>query len=118
MTDDRSVPRYDPPDPDTAERTVEERIVAKGLTAPRLTPDDISNTIKQTAFHVFPDTQLTVCCLTLTNGFNVIGHSAPASPENFDAELGRDIAFRKAREQIWQLEGYLLKQQLYEESLA
>jgi hypothetical protein len=121
MSDERSIPRFfdqAKPEQDTSEGTIEERIRAKGLTAPRLTPDDISNAIQQIAFHVFPGTQLTICCLTLKNGFYVVGHSALASPENYDAELGRDIAFKRAREQIWQLEGYLLKQQLYEESLA
>jgi hypothetical protein len=53
-----------------------------------------------------------VCCLTLKNGFTVTGESACASPENFDAELGRKIAFKNAREKIWQLEGYLLKEKL------
>ena len=56
----------------------------------------------------------TVCCLTLQNGFNVVGTSAPASPDNFNAEIGQSIARGKAVEQIWQLEGYLLKYKLKE----
>ncbi|MBU3654436.1 MAG: GNAT family N-acetyltransferase, partial [Limnohabitans sp.] len=46
------------------------------------------------------------------NGFNVIGQSAAASRENFDQEIGRSIAYGDAREKIWPLEGYLLKQRL------
>ena len=55
-----------------------------------------------------------MCCLTLQNGFTVTGESACASPENFDAELGRKIARDNARNKIWALEGYLLKQRLSE----
>lgn len=55
---------------------------------------------------------LTFCVLVLRNGFTVTGESACASPENFDPQIGRDIAFRNAREKIWPLEGYLLKQRL------
>jgi len=62
------------------------------------------------------NTTLTVCCLKLKNGFTVTGESAAASPENFDVEIGKKIARTNAREKIWALEGYLLKQRLYEGS--
>ncbi len=55
---------------------------------------------------------LTVCALVLNNGFTVVGKSACASPENFDAALGRKIAYADARQQIWALEGYALKNKL------
>ena len=50
------------------------------------------------------------------NGFVVNGESASASKENFDVEIGKKVAYENAREQIWKLEGYLLKQKLYEAS--
>ncbi len=96
------------------EASVEREIQAKGLTAPRVTPDDIEATIKSADFHVFPGSQLTVCCITLINGFTVTGTSACASPENFDRQVGENIAFGNARREIWTLEGYLLKQKLHE----
>lgn len=43
----------------------------------------------------------------------VIGKSASASLKNFDVELGQKIAFDDARNQIWMLEGYFLKQNLF-----
>jgi hypothetical protein len=94
------------------EQQVEQEIQAKGLTAPRLTPDLIDSKIESEQYHVFEGTCLTVCCLTLENGFTVTGESACASPENFNAELGQKIAKQNAREKIWALEGYLLRQQL------
>lgn len=97
-----------------SDQEIENQIQEKGLTAPRITPDDIDAVIADTAYHVFPGTQLTVCCITLKNGFTVTGESACASPENFDTELGMNIAFRNAKEKIWALEGYLLKQRLFE----
>jgi hypothetical protein len=50
------------------------------------------------------------------DGYSVIGQSAAASPENFNAEIGRKIARADAREKIWALEGYLLRQRLHEEA--
>lgn len=95
-----------------SEQAIEKEIQEKNLNAPRLTPALIDQTIKEKAFHVFGDTCLTVCCLTLQNGFTVTGESACASPENFDKEIGEKIAFEQARNKIWMLEGYLLKDKL------
>lgn len=91
---------------------IETEIQAKGSNAPRLTPEKIDATIAGEAYHVFPGSNLTVCCLTLRNGFTVTGESACVSPANFDAELGRKIARGHARDKIWQLEGYLLRDRL------
>ena len=96
-----------------SELDIEKEIVEKGLTAPRLTPDLIDSVIVKEDYHVFKDSQLTVCCLTLKNGFTVTGESACASPENFNAEIGQKIARTNARDKIWQLEGYLLKDKLF-----
>ena len=93
---------------------IEKEIVEKGLTAPRLTPDAIEATIVNEQYHIFEGSQLTVCCLTLKNGFTVTGESACASPENFDKEIGEKIARDNAKNKIWALEGYLLKQSLCE----
>jgi hypothetical protein len=95
------------------EADIESEIQAKGLTAPRLTPQLIDAAIVHRQYHVFEGSCMTVCCLTLANGFNVVGESACASPENFNEELGRKIAFDRAREKVWALEGYLLKQRLF-----
>lgn len=100
------------------EATTESMIQAKGLNAPRLTPTLIDAAIKAEDYHVFPGTMLTVCCLTLQNGFTVVGESACASPANFDAEIGRKIARDHARNKIWALEGYLLKERLHSQPAA
>lgn len=94
------------------ETEIENEIQAKGKTAPRLTPAIIDGTIVGEAYYVFPGTTLTVCALTLRNGFQVTGESAAASPENFDEEIGRKIARDNARGKIWALEGYLLRSKL------
>jgi len=103
-----------------SEKEIEQEIQDKGLNAPRLTPADIDNEIVSEAFHVFEGTTTTVCCLTLQNGYNVIGTSAAASLENFDEEIGKKLARERAREQIWALAGYELKSILsgrFDESL-
>ena len=95
-----------------SEQTTEEMIQAKGLNAPRLTPALIDATIVDEYYHVVPNTTLTLCVLTLKNGYLVTGESAAVSMDNFDEEIGRKVARENARERIWQLEGYLLKDKL------
>ena len=96
------------------EQEIERTIRDNGLTAPRITPDSLDAKITGEMFHVFPGTTLTVCCLVLENGFTVVGESAAVSPENFDAEIGQKIARAEARDKIWQLEGYLLRERLHQ----
>jgi|GEM_PF-1678078 len=96
------------------EAEVEANILAAGKTAPRLTPNLIDAQIKSEMYHHFPGTSLTVCVLVLSNGFTVTGESASASLDNFDVKIGRMIARTNAREKIWALEGYLLRQRLFE----
>jgi hypothetical protein len=121
---------------------IEQEIQAKGLTAPRITPADIeANIVAEhffTARHgvhgavmameftgredwAHPDViermpealgLLTFCVLVLRNGFTVTGESACASPENFDAEVGRKIARANAVAKIWPLMGYELRSKL------
>lgn len=95
--------------------SVEDEIQLKGLNKPRITLSDIEAKIEKTEYHQLTDV-LTVCVLTLQNGFTVTGESTCASPENFDFELGTKIAKRNAIDKIWSLEGYLLKEKLYQES--
>jgi hypothetical protein len=107
---------------------IEQEIQAKGLTAPRVTPQRIEDVIAGEYYFTatdgwrgaqgLPPTHgeslglLTFCVLVLKNGFTVTGESACASPQNFNAELGRKIARGHAVAKIWQLEGYLLRERL------
>ena len=47
-----------------------------------------------------------------THRVTVTGESACASPENYNAEIGRKIARENAKQKIWALEGYVLKNKL------
>lgn len=112
---------------------LEQELQSKGLNAPRLTPKHIDSKIKAIRYvsgDVAPafahedyfakedkhTPYLTICILTLENGFTITGESACASPENFDKLIGQKLAYENARNKIWQLEGYLLKEQLYQNS--
>lgn len=96
------------------EQEIEKEIQDKNLNAPRLTPSAIDGTIVDELYYIFPGTTVTVCCLKLKNGFTAVGESAAVSQENFDVEIGRKVARENARNKIWALEGYLLKQKLFE----
>lgn len=111
------------------DQSIEQEIQAKGLTAPRVTPADIEANIRSETYFTAMDgmrgsaspllvgdegplSLLTFCVLVLRNGFTVTGESACASPENFDADLGRKIARQNAISKVWPLMGYALKEQL------
>ena len=118
---------------------IEQEIQLKGLTAPRITPSDIEANIMGECYFTAeqgraaavgrdgsnpelgyfslpgqanPLRLLTFCVLVLRNGFTVTGESACASPENFDAEVGRKIARQNAVNKIWPLMGYELRSKL------
>ena len=120
----------------TTDETIEQEIQAKGLTAPRVMPADIEANIASEhyftasdgvvgataaltgqalggiTYEIPPLHLLTFCVLVLRNGFTVTGESACASPENFDAEIGRKIARQNAVSRIWPLMGYELRTKL------
>jgi hypothetical protein len=122
-----------------SDQAIEQEIQAKGLTAPRVAPADIEAAIASENFFTAADgawgsaadqakrddrntfgyqcpdslNYLTFCVLVLQNGFTVTGESACASPENFDAEMGRKIARQNAVQKIWPLMGFALKERLH-----
>jgi len=97
------------------EAQTEQKIIDKGLNAPRLSPQDIDAAIVGESYTTLPSGKCMVCELTLRNGFTVRGESAAVSIENFNEEIGREISYKNARDKIWQLEGYLLQERLYHE---
>ena len=96
---------------------IEAEIQAKGLTAPRVTPDDFNANILDTEIvkHVSKSGQvLRWAVLTTTNGFAVTGRpSASASPENDDASIGEKVAIDNARQELWPMMGYALRERLH-----
>ena len=78
----------------------------------RVTLDALKANIVKEEFHIFPGSQLTVCVLTLQNGFTVTGESACADPAMFNAEIGQKIARENAERKIWPLMGYALKEEM------
>lgn len=118
-----------------SEQQIEKAIQDKGFNAPRLTPDDIDSAIVDEYYFTAKDgvvggmdgynamgfheslKTLTFCVLILKNGFKVVGQSDCASPENFDAEIGKKVAKEDARYKVWMLEGYLLKEKLHQAEL-
>jgi len=112
-----------------SDQAIEQEIQAKGKIAARVTPADIETNILAEYFINPAESYaavnggakalaheslslLTICVVVLENGFTVTGESACASPENFDAEIGRKIARQNAVQKIWPLMGYELKQRL------
>jgi hypothetical protein len=123
----------------TPDQALEAQIQAAGANkAPRITPADIEANIASEFYFTAGDavcelsskyltyihhkrsntpvdgplSLLTFCVLVLRNGFTVTGESACASPENFNAEIGRKIARENAVAKVWPLMGYELRSKL------
>jgi hypothetical protein len=103
------------------DKQIEEMINEKGLNAPRVTLDRLHAKIKDVEIvkHITNNGQvLRLAVLTMENGFAVTGDAyCSVSPENNDAKIGEDIAITSAQNEVWKLEGYALRQKLYEEKL-
>lgn len=86
------------------------------MNAPQITVADIQAKIKASNYVILPDGRTTICQLMLENGFTVIGKSACVNAENFNQALGEKFAFEDAASKVWELEGYLLKDRMWNHS--
>lgn len=89
------------------------KAIIETKTAPRITEAGIKDRIATVTYNRID--ALTICVITMVNGFHVVGTSAPASPSNFDESVGERYAFDDAFKKLWPLEGYLLKDRLHRE---
>lgn len=97
---------------DIAGLVATDEVSAAGATAPRVDIDSMQAKIVTEEYGLI-DGLLTICILKMRNGFYVVGHSAAASPENFDPVKGQRFAKENAIRQLWPMEGYLLREQLW-----
>lgn len=82
-------------------------------TAPRVTEELIKSKIRRVEYaRPFYNEKMTVCAITMVNGFMVLGKAAPASAANFDEEVDKRYAYEDAFKQLWYLEAYLLLEYL------
>ena len=119
---------------------LELEIKDKNLTAPRITPEHVESIINSVNYFTGREGVLgayksnndiyqgdspnaisnealsciTFCVIILDNGYTVVGQSACTSPSNYNKELGESIALSKAKDKVFELEGYLLKCKLGE----
>jgi len=84
-----------------------------------VTKDMITSILSEaeTQEHVFWDKELVVS-YRLKSGFTILGRAAVVDPANFNLELGRKIAYDDAFKQLWPLEGYMLQNRLYQDTLT
>lgn len=95
-------------------QTTDDESAAVQKTANRVTLDSLYKKVGQTEyFHPKSTPHMTICAVTLVNGFVVVGQAAPADAANYDVELGRKFAFEDALRKVWPLEGYLLRERLH-----
>ena len=81
-----------------------------------LNEEKLESLVERIYYYRVPDTTVTICAITLKNGFTVVGESACIDPDNFNHSIGEQVAYNNAFEKIWQLEGYRIKSQLAEKA--
>lgn len=74
----------------------------------KVTKDSIEAKILKIDYLVLPESTVTLCNITLKNGYSVRGESACVDPRNFNFEIGKGLAYKQAFDKLWPLEGYLL----------
>ena len=84
----------------------------------KVTEEGIKAKISKVEYFQLPDSTVTICSITLNNGFSVRGESACVDPTIFDKDLGEKFAYKDAFDKIWQIEGYLLAEQLYTQRIT
>ena len=86
---------------------------ADNLGAVFVNESKLKASIKAVDFMVHPGSCLTICVITMLNGYTVTGESACADPKMFDAEIGQKFAFAAAERKVWPLLGYALREELF-----
>jgi hypothetical protein len=74
----------------------------------KVTKASIEAKIAKVDYLVLPESTVTLCNITLKNGYSVRGESACVDPRNFNVEIGKGLAYKQAFDRLWPLEGYLL----------
>ena len=80
----------------------------------KVTKEGIEARITRTDYMVLPNTTVTMCNITLDNGYSVRGESACVDARNFNLEIGQNLAFKDAFSKLWMLEGYLLAERRFQ----
>lgn len=86
-------------------------MAAKNLTAPHVTKEQIDALLAaadKDVFYWVPEGTTTTVCVIKMRHFTLVGHSSCVDPKNFDQELSEKIAYDRAVDQLWKLEGYRL----------
>lgn len=55
----------------------------------------------------------TIVACKLPNGFVIVESSSCVDPSNYDEDMGVDICMKNIEKKLWELEGYMLQNQLY-----
>lgn len=113
------------------DQAIENEIKAKGLTAPRVTLDDLNANIASEFYFTATDgvlgasgmgtapagrakslNLLTFCVLVLRNGHTVTGESHCQDPAKFNAQTGREEARKDAVNKLWPMVVYAERERL------
>lgn len=98
-------------------KVTEDELIARAI-APRVSKIEIDTILNEgITLYDHAHHPLTLCIFRHPNGFWFVGHSAPASPENYDQEIGERLALERVISQLWQMEGFALRASLHEKEL-
>ncbi|MET4562189.1 hypothetical protein ABIA69_003375 [Lysinibacillus parviboronicapiens] len=79
-----------------------------------VTQEHIEEIIAISSYEVFHRVHGKQCIVVakLPNGFTVVGESACVDANNYDEQIGFDLAVKHIKSRLWELEGYALQNKL------
>lgn len=80
----------------------------------KVTGKDVDDLMERSKFVI--DTVFDKCTIVscqLPNGFVIVETSSCVDPDNYDEDLGVDVCMKRIKDKVWELEGYLLQNDLH-----
>jgi len=94
-------------------------VLLRESTGERVTKEYIERRIADTLFTTLVEgSTVTICQITIDNGFTVRGETDCVDPTNYNEDLGKHYAYKNAFEKLWELFGFLLAEKMYREKLT
>lgn len=84
----------------------------------KVNPQDVDALVTKKTFTLLPSGKVMICEITLPNGFVVTGQAGVVDLAEFSRDIGEQVAYENALNQVWMIAGYQLQERLHQVSQA
>lgn len=81
----------------------------------KIPKEHIENLMAHSDYEIWEVSSCTIVAMTLPNGYTIVESSGCIDPSEYDHDLGVELCKAALERKVWQLEGYLHKQEFYED---